>query len=84
VQATVAGGWYLAWWPGTQAATNAEVTTASGTGSVAFPATPALSLPDCPAGARCAAGYASGSGNGGPGSTQTTTSGGFGTAGSSH
>jgi hypothetical protein len=37
VQATVSNGWYLAWWPGTAAATNAEITTASGTTTVAFP-----------------------------------------------
>ena len=36
VQATVAGGWYLAWWPGTVTATKAQVTTASGTSTVAF------------------------------------------------
>jgi len=61
VQATVANGWYLAWWPGTVAATNAEVTTASGTSTVAFPSTPALPAPACPSGAHCAAGYSFGS-----------------------
>jgi hypothetical protein len=64
VQATVANGWYLAWWPGTVAATNAQVTTASGTSTVAFPSTPALPAPRCPSGAHCAAGYSYGS-NGG-------------------
>lgn len=62
VEATVANGWYLAWWPGTATATNAEITTASGTNTVAFPSTPAP--PACPAGARCASGYSSA---GGPG-----------------
>ena len=57
VQATVANGWYLAWWPGTVTATKAAVTTASGTSTVAFPSTPALPAPDCPSGAHCAAGY---------------------------
>ena len=57
VQATVTNGWYLAWWPGTVTARNAEVTTASGTSTVAFPSTPALSAPNCPSGAHCAAGY---------------------------
>ena len=63
VQATVANGWYLAWWPGTVAATNAHVTTASGTSTVAFPSTPALPAPACPSGAHCAAGYSFGSGS---------------------
>ena len=31
VQATVANGWFAAWWPGTQGVPSAEVTTASGT-----------------------------------------------------
>jgi hypothetical protein len=73
VQATVANGWYLAWWPGTVAATNAQVTTASGTSTVAFPSTPPLSMPNCPSRARCAAGYSSGSDNGAPGTGQTTS-----------
>ena len=64
VQATVANGWYLAWWPDTVAATNAEVTTASGTSTVAFPSTPALPAPACPSGAHCAGGYSFGSGGG--------------------
>ena len=55
VQATVSGGWYMAWWPGSATATTAEVTTTSGTASVAVPAAP--TLPACPAGARCSAGY---------------------------
>jgi hypothetical protein len=64
VQATVANGWYLAWWPGTVTATNAEITTASGTSPVPFPSTPTLPAPTCPSGARCAAGYSFGSGSG--------------------
>jgi hypothetical protein len=64
VQATVANGWYLAWWPGTVAATNAQVTTASGTSTVEFPSTPALPAPRCPSGAHCAAGYSFGSSGG--------------------
>lgn len=55
VQATVSAGWYMAWWPGTASATNAEVTTASGTASVAVPAGP--QMPRCPTGANCQAGY---------------------------
>jgi hypothetical protein len=68
VQATVADGWYLAWWPGTVGATNAKITTASGTSTVAFPSAPALPAPNCPSGAHCAAGYAFGSGSSGSGS----------------
>jgi hypothetical protein len=64
VQATVAGGWYLAWWPGTVAATNAQVATASGTSTVAFPATPASPAPACPSGAHCGFSYSYGSGGG--------------------
>ncbi len=33
VQATVGGGWFVAWWPGSQDVTSAEVTTPSGTTS---------------------------------------------------
>jgi hypothetical protein len=61
VRATVANGWYLAWWPGTVTATNAQLTTGSGTSTVAFPSTPALSAPNCPSGAHCASGYSFGS-----------------------
>ncbi len=65
VQATVANGWYLAWWPGTVTATNAQVTTASGTSTVAFPSTPSLPAPACPSGVHCASGYSFGSASGG-------------------
>jgi hypothetical protein len=65
VQATVVGGWYLAWWPGTVAATSAEVTTASGTSTESFPSTPALPAPSCPSGARCSSGYGFSAGPGG-------------------
>jgi hypothetical protein len=64
VQATVTNGWYLAWWPGTVAATDAQITTASGSSTVPFPSTPALTAPDCPSGARCASGYSFGSAGG--------------------
>ena len=84
VQATVANGWYLAWWPGTVAATNAQVTTASGTSTVAFPATPALPAPTCPSGAHCAAGYSYGSGNGALRGGRSTTGVHVGNASSSH
>ncbi len=83
VQATVDNGWYLAWWPGTVTATNADVTTASGTTTVAFPSTPGLSTTSCPAGAHCAAGYSFGGGAGGTGGSsggQMSTSVGTGSA----
>ncbi len=56
VQATVDNGWYLAWWPGTATATKAQITTASGSDTVADPAPTA---PPCPTGAHCSFGYAS-------------------------
>jgi hypothetical protein len=67
VQATVTGGWYLAWWPGPVTATNAKVTTAAGTNTVTVPSAPALSAPNCPSGAHCTRGYSYGS-TGGPAS----------------
>ncbi|HEX4484213.1 MAG TPA: hypothetical protein VH081_10540 [Solirubrobacteraceae bacterium] len=73
VQATVSNGWYLAWWPGTVAATNAEVATASGTSTVAFPSAPTLSAPACPSGGHCATGYSFGSGGGTHSDEQSTT-----------
>jgi hypothetical protein len=61
VQATVENGWYLAWWPGGTAATNAQITTASGTSTVEFP--PAPAAPVCPTAGNCSSGYSySGSG----------------------
>jgi hypothetical protein len=72
VEATVANGWYLAWWPGTVTATKAEVTTASGTSTVAFPSTPGPPARSCPSGARCAVGYSFGVGNGSPRAGQST------------
>jgi hypothetical protein len=65
VQATVSNGWYLAWWPGTVTATKALITTASGTTTTAFPATPSLSAPSCPSGSNCAAGYSFSTAGGG-------------------
>jgi hypothetical protein len=58
VQATVKNGWYLAWWPGTERAVTAEVTSASATSTQSFPTTaPDHPSPACPAGAHCASGY---------------------------
>jgi hypothetical protein len=67
VQATVSGGWYLAWWPGTARASAADVQSTTGTVTEQFPSARAGSAPaGCPAGAHCASGYGFG---GGPGST---------------
>jgi hypothetical protein len=73
VQATVAHGWYLAWWPGTVAAKNAEVTTASGTSTVTFPTAPDLSAPACPSGGHCTASYSFGGSRGAHSARQSTT-----------
>jgi hypothetical protein len=72
VQATVANGWYLAWWPGTVTARNAEITTASGTSTAEFPSTPALPAPSCPSGAHCAVGYSFNSDSGAQPAGQST------------
>ena len=63
VQATVANGWFVAWWPGSQSVKSAAVTTPSGTSTQTFDLPnggPCGSLP-CPGGAR---GSASGAGGG--------------------
>jgi hypothetical protein len=74
VTATVAGGWYLAWWPGTAYATKAEVTTATGTSSEQFPAHPLGSTSSsCPAGSHCGVGYVFGSQGGASGSGTNRT-----------
>ena len=71
IQATVSGGWYLAWWPGTVQATTAQVTTATGTASEHFPNTPQGSASArCPVGSHCSSGYSFGSAR--AGSTGTT------------
>ena len=65
VQATVSGGWYLAWWPGTAHATTAELTTTTGTATQQFPSTQqGPGAPRCPAGGNCSSGYSFGSGSG--------------------
>lgn len=71
VQATVANGWYLAWWPGSERAVTASVATTGGTSTQAFPAGPKQSAPPCPAGAQCSSGYGFGSASG-HGSTRST------------
>ena len=68
VQATVSNGWYLAWWPGNVSATTAQVTTASGTNTITYPAAPGAS---CPKAGNCSFGYGVSSGGSGSGSTQS-------------
>jgi hypothetical protein len=74
VQATVSGGWYLAWWPGTARATTADLTSTTGTVTEQFPSTPqGPAAAGCPAGAQCANGYSFGSaGAGSTGEGQMT------------
>lgn len=81
VQATVKNGWYLAWWPGSQRATTAEVATAGGTSTQSFPPAPDHAAPPCPAGARCSSGYAFGSASGRGAGRSTTQIGGASTGG---
>lgn len=81
VQATVANGWYLAWWPGAERAVTARVATATGSSTQAFPARPAHPAPPCPAGAHCASAYGFGSGPGRGGSSTTSVQTGGGSAG---
>lgn len=57
VQATVKNGWYLAWWPGSERAVTARVSSASGTRAQSFPTAPDRPIPACPAGAHCGSGY---------------------------
>jgi hypothetical protein len=78
VLATVSGGWYLAWWPGTAHATTADVTSTSGTVTEHFPSTPqGPASASCPAGAHCSSGYGFGSaGAGSAGETQMSVHGG--------
>jgi hypothetical protein len=78
VKATVSGGWYLAWWPGTLQATTADVTTTTGTVTEHFPSTPQGPAPaGCPAGSHCSSGYSFGSARAGStGKAQMTVRGG--------
>ncbi len=67
VVATVADGWFVAWWPATEEATSAQVSTASGTTteqlkSVAMPSPPSVGSPS-------SGGPVSGSGSGSSGNS---------------
>lgn len=53
VQATVGGGWFVAWWPGGQQIKSAEVTTPSGTKTQTFNLSPEIPCgPGCPGGGK--------------------------------
>jgi hypothetical protein len=73
VQATVGHGWYLAWWPGTSTPTKAKITTASGSSTVSYPSTHALTAPVCPSGTHCAGGYSFNSAGGRSSGGQSAT-----------
>jgi hypothetical protein len=62
VDATVGGGWFVAWWPSTHEVKSAEVTTPSGVSTQNFPIPP--NAPNSPAGAY-GAGFSSSAGSGG-------------------
>ncbi|HEY1989566.1 MAG TPA: hypothetical protein VGG43_08890 [Acidimicrobiales bacterium] len=69
VQATLAGGWFEAWWPGSANATSAAVTTPSGTTtqSLNTPPTACTPGPQSPcAGSSAGSGTSTGSGSGSP------------------
>jgi hypothetical protein len=73
VQATVKNGWYLAWWPGSEHATTAKVTSATGTSTQSFPSVGGRQAPPCPAGADCSSGYGFlSAGSGSHGSVQSS------------
>lgn len=75
IQATVSGGWYLAWWPGTVQATTADVTTNSGTVTEHFPSKPqGPAPPRCPVGSHCSSGYSFGAAHAGSIRNATGTS----------
>jgi hypothetical protein len=58
VQATIANGWFVAWWPGTHAVTSVDVTTPAGTSTQTF-------APGSGPGAAPRSGYSFGSSSGG-------------------
>ena len=72
VQATVENGWFVAWWPGTQAVTSAGITTPAGVSTQTFgPA----DLRGQGGGSNFSQGFASGGGSGPGGSSQSSSSG---------
>jgi len=72
VQATVANGWFVAWWPSTHSVTSARITTPAGVSSQTVPAGPP---PPCGGAPTCTSSSGStGGGQAGAGSGQTVQS----------
>ena len=68
VQATVANGWFVAWWPGASNVKSADITTAAGTTNQTFDlghASPCGAVPCAGSASGSGGGSASGSGGGG-------------------
>jgi hypothetical protein len=85
VQATVANGWFVAWWPGVQDVKSADITTPSGTSSQTFdfanggggpcaPPSPAAGPPPCGGGPAVPSG---GTGSASGSSSSSSSSSGF-------
>jgi hypothetical protein len=85
VQATVANGWFVAWWPGVQSVKSAEITTPSGTSTQTFDLTdagPCGPLPPTKAGPLpCSGGGGVGGTSGSAAGTSGSASGSGGTVG---
>ena len=72
VQATVANGWYVAWWPSTQEVKSADITTQSGVTTQTFGPGAPIPCGQAPCGGSERGSFSSaGDGGGGKGSTQT-------------
>ena len=76
VQATVGGGWFVAWWPGGQQIKSAELTTQTGTATQTFNLSPEIPCAD--------QGCTGGAGNGAPGGGGESFSGSDAGAGAGH
>jgi hypothetical protein len=72
VVATVADGWFVAWWPGDASATAAKVTTGAGTTTESLVTGP--SAPPPPSSGTCPSGTSGATGHTGPGGSGTAIS----------
>jgi hypothetical protein len=77
VQATVANGWFVAWWPGSRSVKSAAVTTPSGTSTQTFdlPNGPPCGSQPCPGGASVGSAGGAGGGTGSGGASGESSSG---------
>jgi len=77
VQATVANGWFVAWWPSSQSVKSAAVTTPSGTSTQTFavPDGPPCGPQPCPGGASRGSGSGEGGGTASGGASGESISG---------